>query len=384
MKKFSLLGAAATVAAVGFIGCKSTPSSPKPQFSDYQAGHPGKSHGKVAPEMTTVTNEIDPSWTQRPTNLFTLGPGDRLEIELLGDPGSRMSTVVGPDGKIYFNLLPGVDVWGLTLGQTRQVLENELGKYIRNAPQVTVTLREVESKRVWLLGRFQAPGVYTLSSPMTLLEGISMAGGSSTFTGTKEVSSGPLGEDLADLKHSFIIRGGRLLPVDFDRLVNHGDLSQNIYLEPDDFVYFTPAFTREVYVLGAVVQPKPVPYNEGMTVAEAIAGAYGTVRDAYLYHVVVVRGSVSQPEIAVVNYKDIVFGKAPDITLEPHDIVYVPWAPYRYLRKYADIALNTFVSSIAINAGIRALSPPNAVPAGIFIPVGSGIQVIPPTPPPIH
>ena len=51
-----------------------------------------------------------------------------------------------------------------------------------------------------MLGRFQAPGVYTMPGPMTLLEGISMAGGPMTFAGTKEVSAGPLGEDLADLK----------------------------------------------------------------------------------------------------------------------------------------------------------------------------------------
>jgi len=43
---------------------------------------------------------------------------------LIGDPASRTITVVGPDGKLYFNLLPGVDVWGLTLTDAKARLEN--------------------------------------------------------------------------------------------------------------------------------------------------------------------------------------------------------------------------------------------------------------------
>jgi len=263
-------------------------------------------------------------------------------------------------------------------------MEHEMTKYIRGQPRLSVTLREVGSQRVWLLGRFQAPGVYAMAAPMTLLEAISMAGGAMTFTGSRDVSGGPLGEELADLKHSFIVRKGQLLPVDFQRLMNGGDPSQNIYLQPDDFVYFAPAFAKEVYVLGAVTQPKPVPYSQGLTMAQAIAGAYGTIRDAYLTHICVVRGSLAQPEIVTVNYKDVVSGKMADIPLEPHDIIYVPFTPYRYLRKYAEIALNTFVSSVAINAGTRILPHQANGAAGVFIPVGSGVTVTPPPTPPIH
>jgi polysaccharide biosynthesis/export protein len=358
-------------------GCRQTAP---PRYNDF-ALTPAQT-GATA-KMVALTNQLDPAWLQPPTNLFTLGPGDKLEIELLDDPTSKTTTVVGPDGKVYFNLLPGVDVWGLTLGQAKQVMENELARYLRGTPRLNITLREVASKRVWLLGRFQSPGVYTLAAPMTLLEAISMAGGAQTFVGTKDVSGGPLGEELADLKRSFVIRNGRLLPVDFSRLLNQGDLAQNIYLQPDDFVYFAPAFSREVYVIGAVVQPRPVPYADGLTLAGAIAGAYGTVRDAFLYHVVIVRGSLTQPEVAVVDYKAIVQGRAPDVALEPHDIVYVPLAPYRYLRRYAEVALNTFVSSMAINAGTSAIGRQGGG-AGVFIPVGGGAQITPPPAPPIQ
>src|SRR5205085_11724104 len=135
-------------------------------------------------------------------------------------------------------------------------------------------------------------------------------------------------EELADLPHSFLIRQGRILPVNFQRLLNEGDLGQNVYLQPDDFVYLPAARAREVYVLGAVAQPRPVPYTEGLTVAAAVASAYGTVKGAYMGHVAVVRGSLSEPEIAIVDYAGVIRGRAPDMALEPHDIVYVPFSPY--------------------------------------------------------
>jgi len=175
-----------------------------------------------------------------------------------------------------------------------------------------------------------------------------------------------------------VLRQGKLLPVDFDRLLRQGDLSQNIYLQPDDFVYLPSAAAREVYVLGAVGQPQAVPYNDELTLVGAIATALGTIKDAYWWDVALVRGSLSQPKVAVVNYKAIVQGKEPDIKLEPQDIVYVPYTPYRYLTKYLDIALQTFVSSMAINAGARAVNKGPIVPAGVFIPVGSRITVQPP------
>jgi polysaccharide biosynthesis/export protein len=376
MKGLLLNSVAGVLALTLFSGCRNK----EPRFASFESA-PARTK---AAAMVTVTNRIDPIWLTTPTNLFTLGPGDKLEIELVNEPLSRTTTIVGPDGKIYFNLLPGLDVWGFTLGQAKSLIEQNLGQYIRGTPRVNLTLREVASKRVWLLGRFQAPGVYTMGAPMTLLEAISMAGGSLTFAGTKEVTSGPMGEDLADLRRSFIVRNGSLLPVDFNGLLSKGDLSQNIYLQPDDFVYFAPAYAREVYVLGAVVQPRPVSYSEGLSLVGAVAGAYGTVRDAYLYHVVIVRGSLAQPEATVVNYKAIVEGRAPDIALQPHDIVYVPFSPYRYLRKYAEIAVNTFVSSVAINAGSSLFPQRTGGGAGVFIPVGSGVQVLPPPAPPIR
>jgi hypothetical protein len=94
---------------------------------------------------------------------------------------------------------------------------------------------------------------------------------------------------------------------------------------------------------------------------------------------------LSEPQIAVVDYKRVIRGEATDIALQPHDIVYVPFSPYRYIDKYLELVLNTFVSAAAINAGSRAVNQHQAGQAGVFIPVGSGVSIIPPVnPPPIH
>jgi hypothetical protein len=102
---------------------------------------------------------------------------------------------------------------------------------------------------------------------------------------------------------------------------------------------------------------------------------------AYMHHVLVIRGSLAQPEVFVVDYKRVIRGQALDIPLQPHDIVFVPFSPYRYLQRYVEIALNTFVSSAAINAGERLSVKTPTSGAGIFIPVGSGVQIIPPVTP---
>jgi protein involved in polysaccharide export with SLBB domain len=374
-------GGIASIAALLLVGCQGS----KPQ-SAYRDLNDVPQVKVMHAQMMTVPNQLDPALLRMPTNFFTLGPGDKVDIEMPDDTNSLTTTVVGPDGKIYFNLLPGIDVWGLTLGQTRQALQHELRKYIRGEPQVNVTLREVQSKQVWLLGRFQQPGVYSLTNPTTVLEAVAAAGGSQSFAGQRQISEGgPLGEDLADLRHSFLIRNGKMLPVDFYALVDKGDLSQNIYLQPDDFIYFAPAYAKEVYVLGAVTQPQPVPYVQGMTLIQAIAGAFGTIYDAYLFHVTIVRGSLANPGVTVVNYYDIVKGKTPDIALEPNDIVYVPFAPYRYIRKYLNAALDTFATSVALNAGTK-LSTPNggASSVTIGIPIGIPTSTISSPVPPIH
>jgi protein involved in polysaccharide export with SLBB domain len=345
-------------------------------------GNPG------APAITNVNGEMvrNPLTPEmlRPSGIpFTLGPGDFIEIEIIGNATSRALAPVGLDGKIYYNLLPGLDVWGLTLDQTRALLEKELAKYVTQ-PQVGLTLRVVGSKHVWVLGRLNRPGIFPLTGSMTLLESLALAGG--TAHSPSQITS----QELADLRHSFVVRQGQFLPVNFYSLLHSGDMSQNIYLQPDDFVYVPSSLANEVYVLGAVRFPRAVPYQEPMSLISAIAGSDGPdqlqwiqasdngpfMKDAYLSHVAIIRGSLAEPQIAVVDCKAIMKGHAPDVRLEPGDIIYVPNSPYTTIKRYVNLIVNTFVTTIAANEGIRAggqnASVNVAVPVNVTTPPTTG------------
>ncbi|MDB6066706.1 MAG: polysaccharide export protein Wza [Pedosphaera sp.] len=336
--------------AILFAGCT---TAPRNTFS-FPEGN--QARGVV------VTNTLSAELLQPPSDLFVLGPGDQMEIEILGNAGSHSTVEVGLDGKVYFSLLPGIDVWGLTLAQARTRLEEELSKYITQS-KMAISLKRVGSKYVWLLGRVSKPGIYPLSGSITLLEGLAMAGG--TAKSTSSITT----QDLADLRHSFVMRDGRMLPVNFVRLMQEGDMSQNIYLKPDDFVFIPSSLSQEVYVLGAVASPRTVPYSDMMSVVSAVAGANGPLGDAYLSHVAIVRGSLSQPQIMEVDYYAVLHGRAPNVALEPGDIVYVPLSPYRFITDYANLIVDTFVRTWSANEGVRAVSG-SAASVGINVPIG--------------
>ena len=332
------------------------------------------------PTPVAAIAPLDPALLQRPNLEYKLGPGDLLMVEIVGDLTTRSRTIVGPDGKIYFNVLPGVDVWGLTLAQARERIVQEMQKFVREAQPVSLTLLSADSQRIWVLGRLNKPGVYRLGGPMTLLEAISEAGGPSpasafaTMTGSTSrnvagASRTGATDEAADLGRSFIIRQGRMLPVDFQKLLREGDMTQNIYLQPDDFVYLPSGRVGNVHVLGAVGTPRAIDYTNQLTLVQSVAQAGGTLRDAYPTHVAIVRGSLSQPRVAVVDFNAIIRGQAPDVVLEAQDIVYVPHSPYRVLNRYVDLILDTFVRTIGVNEGARAVSD-RAIPVGVNVPLG--------------
>lgn len=295
-----------------------------------------------------TTNTIRPEWLRPSTEPYRLGPGDRVELEILGHTGTRAVTFICADGKIYYDLLPGIDVWAMTIEEAKAKLQGELSKFYIH-PRLSLQLTQVESKRVWVMGRLNKSGVYPLDAPMTIIEAVARAGGlfTSRFSGTTE--------ELADLNHSFLVRNGEMLPIDFQRLLRQGDTSQNIYLEPDDFIYLPSSLSSQVYVLGAVKGPRPLGYVDRMTLTTAIAKAQGTSADAYVSEIAIVRGSLATPRIGLIDFRSIVTGRQPDVLLQAGDIVYVPRSPYRTLERYARLITDTFVRTVAANEGGHAV-----------------------------
>ncbi len=352
MKIFLRLGPAFPLAILAALisGCEMLPL---PAARD---GAPEIPVAAFAPVDSTPTAPLDPALLLPGNSAFRLGPGDQFDIEVMGDNSARASVTVGPDGKIYYYLLPGLDVWGLTLPETRARITDGLGKYVREKPVVSLTLRAVTSRRVWVLGRVNSPGIYALVRPTTLLDAVAQAGGSVAGN--------------ADLAHSFIIRQGRVLPVDFQQLLHDGALSQNVYLQPDDFIFLPSARASQIHILGAVVQPHSERMRGALTVVQAIALSGGTERDACLPSVAILRGSLAHPQIAIVAVDQILLGRAPDVRLEAGDIVFVPYAPERVLTRYVNLILDTFARTVGVNAGARIIS-------GNTAPIGVGVNISP-------
>jgi protein involved in polysaccharide export with SLBB domain len=203
-------------------------------------------NGLIAADATpAAVSEIDPaagkgafsvvspaqraSWQQK----LTLGPGDVLTFSLYGEERdlTRKEVPIGPDGRVSYLEAQDVMAEGLTVDELRNKINEQLRKY-RRAAQAYVVPVAYRSKKYYVLGKVVQRGAFTLDRPTTLIEAVARARGIETGV----AADGSLVE-LADLSQSFIVRGGRKLPVDFEKLFRNGDLSQNIALEPDDYIY---------------------------------------------------------------------------------------------------------------------------------------------------
>jgi len=302
----------------------------------------------VAFDPLELDSALDPSLLQPSTEPYLLGVGDVVEIEIAGIPGTRTETFILPDGRLYYDLAGGVEADGLTIVELAARLKNRL-EADYSSPEVNINLVEVNSRRFWVLGRVFKPGLYPLKQPTNLLEAISQAGGlfTSRFSGSTE--------ELADLGNSFLIRNGEVLPIDFEALLRKGDMSQNVYLRPDDYIYLPSALSQNVYVLGHVRQPQSIGYKDRLTIVGAVAAAKGPIPGAYLKKVIIVRGSLREPKIAVVDLGAILKGQARNIVLRPFDIVWIPRSPWDKLNEYFWLIANTAAQTIAVREGARAV-----------------------------
>jgi polysaccharide export outer membrane protein len=131
---------------------------------------------------------------------------------------------VRPDGKISLPLLNDVQAAGLTPSQLASVLTEGLKKFI-NAPQVTVTVSEINSRRVYVTGEVAHAGAYPLLPNMTVLQALSSSGGFTQFAKTKNIYI-LRNEDGKPVKH----------PFNYKEVLAGRSQEQNIELLPGDVV----------------------------------------------------------------------------------------------------------------------------------------------------
>ncbi|MCX6950774.1 MAG: polysaccharide biosynthesis/export family protein [Verrucomicrobia bacterium] len=306
---------------------------------------PGLSAAEPAPvltpeaafSVTAPTARAD--WQKR----LTLGPGDVLSFHLFGSPElTRDDVPIGPDGRVSYLEAENLTAAGLTVDELRERLNEELGKF-RRAPQAFVTPQSYRSKRYYVLGTVVQKGIFTLDRPLTIIEAVARARGFETG-----LTQGNLVE-TTDFAQSFIGRGGRRLPVDFEKLFLHGDLSQNVTLEPGDYLYFPAAPTGSIHVLGAVRAPGAVPFDSDTSVLSAIATRGGFTPRAWKQHVLVVRQSSTRPEAFKVDAHGALAGNAPNLALQPGDLVYVSDRPWIRVEELLDRATSAFVEAAVIS-----------------------------------
>lgn len=306
------------------------------------------------PAAFSAANRVQRAdWQQH----LTLGPGDVLSFHLFGSPLLTSEGVqVGPDGTVSYLEAENVVAAGLTVDELRERLDAELGRF-RRAPQVFVTPVSYGSKKYYMMGTVVQKGVFPLDRSITVIEAVARARGFETG-----VSDGDT-IDATDFSRSFLSRGGHRVPVDFERLFMHGDLSQNVTLEPNDYLYFPATSSGQIFVLGEVGLPGPVAYDAGVSALSAIVSRGGFTEKAWKAHVLVVRGSLDHPVAFKVDIDGALTGNAPNLALQPGDLVYVSDRPWIRAEELLDHAATAFVESAVvtwagINVGPNIISRP--------------------------
>ena len=170
----------------------------------------------VAPAASSPVAPNDPD--------YKIGPQDVLTITVWKEPDVSREVPVRPDGKISLPLLNDVDAAGLTPMQLASSLTESLKKFI-SSPQVTVMVKEINSRRVYVIGEVVRAGTFPLLPKMTVLQIVSSCGGFTQFANPKKI---------------YVLRtkDGKQtkIPFNYKEVVSGKNPEQNIELQPGDTV----------------------------------------------------------------------------------------------------------------------------------------------------
>jgi len=236
---------------------------------------------------------------------YIIGDGDQLQISVWGVPELSGPVRVRPDGKITLPAAGDVAASGLTPSELSTKLGKVLGDFVKK-PIVTVTVAEITNNKVYVAGGGGPAAVIQLPGRTTLFKFL--------------CSLGTL--EKADLRHAYLMRGGEKFKVNLHDLYVGGQFAKDLELQPEDVIFIPTNELSKVYVVGAVKQPRYIPFRDGMKVLDAILEAGGFNEYAKENNVVITRADSTKLRVKA---KDLMQGKdnAQNVPLHPGDYVTV-------------------------------------------------------------
>jgi len=267
-----------------------------------------------------------------------LGGGDLIEVSVYNVPELASKVRVSNAGDVYLPLVDYVHVDGLTVEEAQALIQKRLedGGFVRS-PHVTIFVDEANSQGVTVIGEVGKPGIYPDAADRKLYAVISQAGGFSA-TASRKIA---------------VIRKNQPDPIRVDLPRNLADdLSGNIDILPGDTI--TVPRAPIIYVVGDVGRPSGLLVDNGsLTVLQALALAGGTNKTAKLGSARIIHKSPTGMVESKLEIKKMLEAKAPDVTLQADDILFIPVSGAKIL------AGRTFEAamSLATAASIYAVHP---------------------------
>jgi len=173
--------------------------------------------------------------------------------------------------------------------------------------------QEILDRRIYLLGKVVKPGVYTLKQDTPLLHALFLAGG--------------LAEG-ADMASAFVMRGGEKIPVDLWRLIQKGDVTQNLTIKHEDTIVVPSGgeLQNAVYVMGEVLKPGVYSQPEALTLLKLVTLAGGFTKYAAPSRSTLIRREGEKKTLLKIDLKDIMNDPKTneDIALRPGDVLIIP------------------------------------------------------------
>lgn len=206
---------------------------------------------------------------------YRLGPGDEVIVDVWGASQNTMRLEISPDGYVNITNLGPVYLNNVTIKDARQLLKQELGKiYADSANNIQVTLGNIRTIQVNVMGEVRAPGTYALSSLSTVFHALYASGGVS---------------DIGSLRNVQVARGGKTIArLDVYEYIMKGLIQDDIRLQDGDVV-IVPTYDELVKITGKVKRPMFYEMKNGESAATLLKYAGGFSSDAYKKSIRVLR-----------------------------------------------------------------------------------------------